>query len=185
MDKLVEDSDLAFEIAAAPRFLPPGSASVAPSSTGVGGTVGVMRITYRIFLVGAIPITVAAAIALAALALLNEADRARSGAVLAGTIYRNLLAARAARDEFLETSPGDRSRLYDVFLSYAEQARFDLQRLSGIVRDPDHVAAAKQATAALAHYREDMRSFVDVTIQNDGLVANMAPARGISHPPYG
>jgi hypothetical protein len=44
-----------------------------------------MRISYRVFLVGGIPITIAAAIALAAFVLLNEADRARSGAVLAGT----------------------------------------------------------------------------------------------------
>ena len=89
-----------------------------------------MRITYRIFLVGAIPITIAAAIAVVALVLLGEADRARNGAVLAGTIYRNLLAASTARDDFLDTSPKTRPDFHQIYLSHAEQARFDLQRLA-------------------------------------------------------
>ena len=133
-----------------------------------------MRITYRVFLVGGIPITIAAAIALAAFVLLNEADRARSGAVLAGTIYRNLLSARTARDDFLQTTPSDRTGFYELFLTYAEQARFDLIRLSGFVRDPGHVDAAKEASDALQRYRDDMRRLVDVTVRNDGLVADMA-----------
>jgi signal transduction histidine kinase len=133
-----------------------------------------MRITYRVFLVGGIPITIAAAIALAAFVLLNEADRARSGAVLAGTIYRNLLSARSARDDFLQTNPAERTGFYELFLTYAEQARFDLIRLSGIVRDPSHVAAAKEASDALQRYRDDMRRLVDVTVRNDGLVEDMS-----------
>src|SRR5688500_19484667 len=133
-----------------------------------------MRITYRVFLVGGIPITIAAAIALAALVLLNEADRARSGAVLAGTIYRNLLAARSARDDFLESTRGDRTRHYELFLSYAEQARFDLQRLAAVVRDPQHARATREASESLKHYGDRMRAFLDVTIRNDGLVAAMA-----------
>jgi hypothetical protein len=133
-----------------------------------------MRITYRVFLVGGIPITIAAAIALAALVLLSEADRARDGAVLAGTIYRNLLAARTARDDFLETTRAERTRYFELFLSFSEQARFDLLRLANVVRDPGHVAAANGARAALARYRDDMRRFVDVTVRNDGLVADMA-----------
>jgi signal transduction histidine kinase len=133
-----------------------------------------MRISYRVFLVGGIPITIAAAIALAAFVLLNEADRARSGAVLAGTIYRNLLSARTARDDFLETTRTQRTGHYELFLTYAEQARFDLQRLAGIVRDPGHVKAAAEATDALARYRDDMRKLVDVTVRNDGLVSEMA-----------
>ena len=132
-----------------------------------------MRITYRIFLVGGIPITIAAAIALAALVLLNEADRARSGAVLAGTIYRNLLAARTARDDFLDARPIGRSAYDEAFRSHAELARFDLQRLARVVRNPQHSAAVEEAAAALQRYREDMRSFADVTIRNDALVANM------------
>jgi signal transduction histidine kinase len=133
-----------------------------------------MRITYKVFLVGGIPITIAAAIALAAFVLLNEADRARSGAVLAGTIYRNLLSARASRDDFLETARSERTRFYELFLTYAEQARFDLLRLSGVVRDDDNVDAAKQAIDALQRYRENMRRLVDVTVRNDGLTAEMA-----------
>ena len=132
-----------------------------------------MRITYKVFLVGGIPITIAAAIALAAFVLLNEADRARSGAVLAGTIYRNLLSARASRDDFLETTRGERTHNYELFLAYAEQARFDLIRLSGVVRDSASVDATKEAMDALQRYRENMRRLVDVTVRNDGLVAEM------------
>src|SRR5687767_979998 len=113
MDKLVEGSDLACEIAAVSRPLPPGSAKIGRLGADGLGTVGVMRITYRVFFVGGIPIVIAAAIALAALVLLSEADRTRSGAVLASTIYRNLLAARDARDEFLDTTRGDRGRMYE------------------------------------------------------------------------
>ncbi len=133
-----------------------------------------MRITYRILLVGGIPITIAAAIALAAFVLLNEADRARSGAVLAGTIYRNLLSANTARDDFLETTRGDRTQFYELFRTHAEQARFDLRRLAGIVREPAHVEAVGEAAEALQQYYEDMRRLLEVTMSNDQLVASMA-----------
>jgi signal transduction histidine kinase len=133
-----------------------------------------MRITYRVFLVGAIPITIAAAIALAAFVLLDEADRARSGAVLAGTIYRNLLSAGNARNDFLETARGERTQYYELFLTHAEQARFDLRRLAGEVRDPAHVAAVNEAADALQHYYNDMRRLLDVTVHNDQLAADMA-----------
>lgn len=133
-----------------------------------------MRITYRVFLVGGIPITIAAAIALAAFVLLNEADRARSGAVLAGTIYRNLLAARTARDDFVETTRGERTQFYELFLNHAAQARFDLLSLDGVVRVAAHATATAEASDALTLYRDGMHRLLDVTIRNDGLVATMA-----------
>jgi signal transduction histidine kinase len=132
-----------------------------------------MRISYKVFLVGAIPITIAAAIALAAFVLFSEADRARSGAVLAGTIYRNLLSAGTARDDFLERAQAERTNFFQLFLTHSEQARFDLQRLSGIVRDPAHVAAVEQAVDAIQRFREDMRRLVDVTVRNDELISDM------------
>ena len=124
-------------IASASRPPPSTSGKVDRRGTWRPGSVGGMRITYRVFLVGGIPITIAAAIALAAFVLLNEADRARSGAVLAGTIYRNLLSARSARDDFLQTTASGRTGFYELFLTYAEQARFDLIRLSGFVPDEE------------------------------------------------
>src|SRR4051794_31332494 len=151
----------------ASRLALPASGKIGRRRKWNSGSVGGMRITYRVFLVGGIPITIAAAIALAAFVLLNEADRARSGAVLAGAIYRNLLSARSARDDFLQTSASARTGFYELFLTYAEQARFDLIRLSAIVRDPSHVDAAKEASDALQRYREDMRRLVDVTVRND------------------
>ena len=42
------------------------------------------------------------------------------------------------------------------------------------MRDPGHVAAAKEASDALQRYRDDMRRLVDVTVRNDGLVGDMA-----------
>ena len=132
-----------------------------------------MRITYRVFLVGCIPIAIAAAIAVAAVLLLNEADRARSGALLAGSIYRNLLAARSARDEFLQSKPVDRPRLYEVFQTHAEQARFDLQRISTVLREAVDKAAAAEAAEGLKNYRGNMLRLNDVTVRNDGMVAEM------------
>jgi signal transduction histidine kinase len=156
-------------------LLPPAmrSAKIAPQWRSRLAAGSGMRITYRIFLVGGIPITIAAAIALAALMLLNEADRARSGAVLASTIYRNLLSARMARDDFLDGTPGERPVNYERFLGFAEQARFDLIRLNAVVRDPDHARAARQASQGLTGYVDHMRQLVEVTIRNDGLVSEM------------
>lgn len=133
-----------------------------------------MRISYRVFLVGGIPIAIAATIALAALLLLNEADRARSGAVLAGTIYRNLLAARTARDDYVEAAPAERARFAELFRSYSEDAGADLVSLADVIRDRRHRAAAVEASRALSRYRDSMANFMQVTVRNDGLVTEMA-----------
>lgn len=164
----------------ASRPHPPPSGKIGGRRARGPGTVGGMRITYKVFLVGAIPITIAAAITIAAFVLLNEADRARSGAVLASTIYRNLLSAGTARDDFLEAPRLQRPENYERFHTYAEQARFDLQRLAGVLSAPRQIAAANETGAALQRYREDMTRLADVTIRNDGLVAEMeARAAGL------
>jgi signal transduction histidine kinase len=128
-----------------------------------------MRIGYKVWLVGGIPIAIAALIAVAAWLLLNEAERARDGASLAGTIYRNLVLAMRARDDYVQALPGDRAEHAVHFTDTAEQARSDLTALEKVARGSSHRGAAAAAYQALTRYAERMRQFMVVTTKNDSL----------------
>lgn len=132
-----------------------------------------MRISYRIWLVGGIPIAIAAAIAVVAWLLLKEAERARDGAVLAGTIYRNLLVAMTARDDYVQALPGDRAEHAVRFSALAEQTSGHLATLARLARDARHRAAAAAATEALGRYAAMMRQFMVITTQNDHIAGEM------------
>lgn len=132
-----------------------------------------MRISYKVWLVGGIPIAIAAAIAVVAWLLLNEAERARDGAVLAGTIYRNLLVAMTARDDYVQALPGDRAEHAVRFGSLAEQTRADLTALEQVTRETAHRVASATARETLARYEMRMRQFMVVTTQNDHVAAEM------------
>jgi len=132
-----------------------------------------MRITYRIFLVGGIPIAIAAAIAAVAWILLNEAERARSGAVLAGATYRNLLVAMTARDEYINAPPASRQENADRFNTFANDARENLEDLAIVARAPKLREAANAAGDALTLYVGSMGEFMTATVQNDRLVEEM------------
>ena len=132
-----------------------------------------MRISYKVWLVGGIPIAIAAGIAIVAWFLLKEAERARDGAVLAGTVYRNLLVSMAARDDYMQGLPGDRAEHSVRFAEMAERARADLAQLEKVARDPSHRDDAKTARDALTRYAARMRQFMVVTTQNDHLAAEM------------
>src|SRR5256885_301708 len=116
-----------------------------------------MRISYKVWLVGGIPIAIAAAIAVVAWFLLNEAERARNGAVLAGTVYRNLLVGMAARDDYVQALAGDRAEYAVRFAEMAERARADLTALERIARDAAHRTAIVAAREALTRYALRMR----------------------------
>ena len=133
-----------------------------------------MRISHSIFLVGAIPIVVAVAIAVAALVLLNQADRARSGANLAGSIYRNALAASHARDEYLAARPDGRQPSARAFAEATRAASNDLETLGGLVSDPRHRLAVADAEMALDRLTRLMDRLEEVTEANDARVAEMA-----------
>jgi signal transduction histidine kinase len=132
-----------------------------------------MRIGYKVWLVGGIPIAIAALIAVAAWLLLNEAERARDGASLAGTIYRNLVLAMRARDDYVQALPGDRAEHAVRFAETADQARKDLTALEKVARGSSHRRDAAAAYEALTRYAERMRQFMVVTAKNDSLGAEM------------
>jgi signal transduction histidine kinase len=126
-----------------------------------------------VFLVGAIPIVIAAVIAVASWFLLREADRARAGAVLAGGVYRDLLVATAERDRFSMTRPADRSPSVQRFFELTERAGADLGSLAANTRSPDQKSAVERASRNLERYNDLMRKLVASTERSDRLVGEM------------
>lgn len=133
-----------------------------------------MRISVKILLVGGIPIAIAAAIAVVAFLLLNEADKARDGAVSASAIYRNLLVAVSERDEYMNAQASGRAAHEHRFWTFATAAHAELQALEDSSRTERHKTATGRARAALDSYVQLMGQFTDVTARNDTLIADMA-----------
>ncbi|RAI02237.1 HAMP domain-containing histidine kinase [Acuticoccus sediminis] len=137
-----------------------------------------MRISHSIFLVGAIPIVVAVAIAVAALVLLTQVERARNGASLAGSIYRNALTASHARDEYLAAQPDERAASAQAFAAATHAAKDEFDALGGFVSDPTHLRAVDDAENALERLTRLMDRLIAVTEANDARVADMAERAG-------
>ncbi len=132
-----------------------------------------MRITSRVALVGGIPITVAAAIAVVAWLLLGEADRARTGAAHAGSVYRDLLGTITERNTFIGAVPSNRAQNALRFEAFAASASIRLKALQDVARDPADRAVVAATDVALVRYRAQMRALVEVTAGNDRLIAEM------------
>ncbi|WP_298953641.1 HAMP domain-containing sensor histidine kinase [uncultured Methylobacterium sp.] len=133
-----------------------------------------MRVGHRILLVGGLPIAIAALIALAGWLLLAEAERARAGAVLAGTIYRTLTVATTVRDEYLGARPEERADHAERFARLTSDAAGRLVDLRRFVRTADQGARIDDARRALAESVDRMQGLVRITRENDGLIAEMA-----------
>lgn len=133
-----------------------------------------MRIGPKIFLVGAIPIAIAAAIALAAWLLLGQADRARQGALLAGAFYRNLSLAVAARDDYVKSLPGERGDHHYQFAAYANQAWSDMNALLDFADDRAQQSAISDVRNALQIFMRRMAEYVQATESNDAAARDMA-----------
>lgn len=137
-----------------------------------------LRVGNRIFLVGAIPIATATVIALAAIVLLGQADRARSGAMLAAVVYRNSIAASATRSEYLSAQPGERETHAAAFAEATEAVRRDLASLRALVNDKKHREAVSAAEGALTTLTQRMERLVSVTKANDARLDEMAMRAG-------
>lgn len=131
-------------------------------------------IAQRIAAVGGMPVLVAAAIAVAAWFLLAQADRARHSAVIAGTVYRELMGAAAARSDYLHAAPAKRAPQAALFDARTAEARRQLDALAALAGEGDLAAAVAANRRTLGGYAERMDQFKAVTEGNDALIATMA-----------
>jgi signal transduction histidine kinase len=132
-----------------------------------------MRIRYKVALVGGIPITIAAGIAVIAWLLLSAAERTRNGAVLAGTVYRDLIVVMTERDDYIRTSPGERSLHASNLTQLAATSLDRLGDLAALSAGDAHRKAAAETQQAVKDYRERMWALMQITIRNDRLIAEM------------
>lgn len=138
------------------------------------GVLGSFGIGHRIFVVGAIPVLVAAGIALGAWTLLVEAERARIGAVIATETVQTLTALGRARAEAVNGASGTRAGAERQFDALAATAASQLARLAGIARagrQSDLVGTVGQDLGAQV---ARMRSLVVSEAEVDRIVADMA-----------
>lgn len=133
-----------------------------------------LRIASKVFLVGGIPIVIAAVIATASWFLLREADRARSGAVIAGVVYRDLLLASAERDRFPTDPAAERGRTAARFFQLTTFAAQNLASLADNTRNPAQADAVASAGRNLKNYDAQMRRLVQSTERNDRLTREMS-----------
>ncbi|AWN54822.1 HAMP domain-containing sensor histidine kinase [Methylobacterium sp. 17Sr1-1] len=133
-----------------------------------------MRVGHKIFLVGGLPIAIAALIALAGWLLLDQAGKARDGAVLAGAIYRTLTLSTTVRDEFVAARPAERTDHAERFARLTAESAGSLDDLRRYARTPDQAARIEAARDALRDSIEQMQALVRITRENDGLIADMA-----------
>ncbi|WP_434620264.1 ATP-binding protein [Azospirillum sp. B2RO_4] len=132
-----------------------------------------MRIRSRIAMVGGVPVAVAAVIAVAGGLLLARSERVYESAVLAGSVYRDVLAATAARIDYLQVAPADRAGRADRFETLSLSAASELRQLDEAGSARTHRPEVERATGVLARYVDQMRSFIQVTAANDAAVADM------------
>ena len=131
-----------------------------------------MRIRYKVALVGIIPITVAAAIALIAWLLLDQAERARSGAALAGAALSDLVQVVNARESYIRAQPGGREQQAERFNAAAARARALLAELDDSGADTQRTTA-EELLRILDSYSGEMAQLRSLTRASDQKVAEL------------
>ncbi len=132
------------------------------------------NIAQRIAAVGGMPVLVAAAIAIVAWFLLQQSDRANGSVVTAGTIYRELLGAEAARSDYLNTAASRRAAQAVRFDAHTGEARRQLDALADATEDDALESAVSETRRVLDRYATQMEELKAVTERNDALIGAMA-----------
>jgi signal transduction histidine kinase len=135
------------------------------------GRSGIAR---RVLVVGAIPILVAAAIALGAWILLREAERARAGAVVATETAQTLAAMNRARADALSGSIEGRDEAERRFDARAATATAQLERLEHLARTRGQAALVATVTGDLTSQVTRMRALLLSERAATATIADMA-----------
>lgn len=130
-----------------------------------------MRIGSRVSAVGAIPIVIAACIAVAAILLLQQIDQARRGAAAAATLYQTLLTAVMAHHEYVQAEPERRIFYRRRFIGATEKASAGIGELRRLQPADEGLAGAERR---LTSYVADMGTLVDATSKIDAMVRDMS-----------
>ncbi|WP_246472558.1 sensor histidine kinase [Azospirillum tabaci] len=133
-----------------------------------------MRISYRIATVGGIPVVIAALIAVSAWILLERAGRSREAAVLAGTVYREMIAATAARNDFIHSSAESRLPHEITFRRATHGARAALNALGGLADQGIQADAVETARRASDRHAARLEELVDAITFSDARARGMA-----------
>ncbi|TWA59382.1 HAMP domain-containing protein [Azospirillum baldaniorum] len=133
-----------------------------------------MRISYRIATVGGIPVVIAALIAVSAWILLERAGRSREAAVLAGTVYREMIAATAARNDFIHSAPEGRLPHEITFRRATHGAREALEALGGLADQGAQADAVDTARRASDRHTARLEELVDAIAFGDARARGMA-----------
>ncbi len=133
-----------------------------------------MRISYRIATVGGIPVVIAALIAVSAWILLERAGRSREAAVLAGTVYREMIAATAARNDFIHSLPESRLPHEVTFRRATHGARAALDALGGLADEGIQADAVETARRASDRHAARLEELVDAITVSDARARGMA-----------
>ena len=124
-------------------------------------------------MVGGVPVAVGAVIALTGGLLLDRSEKVYEAAVLAGSVYRDVLAATAARIDYLQVAPADRAGRVARFEALSASAGAELRQLGKSGSAATHRPEVERATAVLKRYVGQIRAFIEVAGANDAAVADM------------
>ncbi|TWA66413.1 HAMP domain-containing protein [Azospirillum brasilense] len=133
-----------------------------------------MRISYRIATVGGLPVVIAALIAVSAWILLERAGRSREAAVLAGTVYREMIAATAARNDFIHSAPESRLPHEVTFRRATHGARAALDALGGLADQGIQADAVETARRASDRHAARLEELVEAITVSDARARGMA-----------
>ncbi|ORE89827.1 histidine kinase [Aurantimonas sp. 22II-16-19i] len=137
------------------------------ASSGKGGGIFRLSITRRVFLVGAMPIVLAVLLGVGSIVLFDRADEARRGALTVSAVFRNVVSAMSARDDFIAADPSSRDTPLGAFMANIGAATAGLSEIGTETSDGDVSDAVTATIGSLERFRRAMGELQIAIEQND------------------